>query len=158
MTYIDELYILRYHLYSILMQMKKLLTLLLIPVMAFTSIVGAQFVTDNQLLNPTDDGESKNLQLVGAGEGQQDSLVNVVKGAINWILGILALVALLILLYGGFQMVTASGDEEKYKSGFTILKQAAMGLLLIGVAWFIVSIIFWLVNLVTTTATPAGTA
>jgi len=25
---------------------------------------------------------------------------------------------------GGFKMVTAAGDEEKYKGGFTIMKQA----------------------------------
>jgi hypothetical protein len=40
--------------------------------------------------------------------GQQDAFVNVVKSAINWLLGILALIALIILLYGGFLMVTAA--------------------------------------------------
>ena len=43
-------------------------------------------------------------------------------------------------------MVTSAGEEDKYNSGFTILKYAAIGLILIGVAWFIVSGIFWLVN------------
>jgi uncharacterized YccA/Bax inhibitor family protein len=65
---------------------------------------------------------------------------------VNWVLGILALIALLVVMYGGFQMVTSAGDEKKYGEGFTILKYAAIGLLLIGVAWFIVSGIFWLVN------------
>jgi len=81
-------------------------------------------------------------------KGQQDAFVNVIRGWINWTLGILAFIALIILLYGGFLMVTAAGDEEKYKKWFTILRQAAIGLILIGIAWFVVSIIFWLVNLV----------
>jgi preprotein translocase subunit Sss1 len=52
-------------------------------------------------------------------------------------------------------MVTSAGDEEKYTAGFTILKHAATGLILIGIAWFIVSIIFWLVNILTQGATTA---
>ena len=47
-------------------------------------------------------------------------------------------------------MVTSAGDEKKYETGFTILKYAATGLVLIGVAWFVISIAFCLVNKVTT--------
>jgi hypothetical protein len=43
----------------------------------------------------------------------------------------LALVALVVLLWGGFQMVTAAGDDAKYKKGFKILQQAAIGLIFI---------------------------
>jgi len=71
----------------------------------------------------------------------------------------LALIALILLLWGGFQMVTAAGDDGKYQGGFTILKQAAVGLILIGVARFVISIIFFVINLVTTGAGgEAGTA
>jgi len=41
-------------------------------------------------------------------------------------LGMLALIALVVLLWGGFQMVTAAGDDDKYKKGFKILQQAAI--------------------------------
>jgi hypothetical protein len=61
----------------------------------------------------------------------------------------LALIALVLLLWWGFQMVTAAGDDKKYDAWFTILKQAAFGLIMIGVAWFVVSIIFFVINLVT---------
>ncbi|MEI7558636.1 MAG: hypothetical protein WCJ45_07785 [bacterium] len=53
------------------------------------------------------------------------------KSFINWMLGMLALIALVILLRGGFQMVTAAGDDAKYKKGFKILQQAAIGLVFI---------------------------
>jgi uncharacterized membrane protein YukC len=43
-------------------------------------------------------------------------------------------------------MVTAAGNDEKYKKGFTILKQAGIGLILIGLAWLIVSFFFFVVG------------
>lgn len=145
--------------------MKKLFSLLLIPVLAVTAFAGfsapevhAQFVGQNPYKDVNDGGSTEQLDIIGAGTSTQDGFVNVIKGAINWVLGILALIALIILLWGGFQMVTAAGNEDQYSKWFTILKQAAIGLIMIGVAWFIISIIFWLVNLTTSTSTgPAGT-
>ena len=43
-------------------------------------------------------------------------------------------------------MVTAAGDEEKYKKGWNFLKYAAIGLVFIGLARFVLSLIFWLLN------------
>ena len=43
-------------------------------------------------------------------------------------------------------MVTAAGDETKYKEGFKVLKQAAIGLAVIGLSWLIVSFIFLLIG------------
>ena len=125
--------------------------------------VGNSFAVDNsQSLFNADgdlpyDGEVEEVNLIWTDSQQQDAFVNVVKGAVNWILGILALIALIILMYGGFQMVTSAGEEEKYTAWFTILKHAATGLILIGIAWFVVSIIFWLVNVLTQGVAPAGT-
>jgi hypothetical protein len=119
---------------------------------------GQGFSTDNPYLKVEDGGSTDNLNVFGSGTGQKDTFVNVVRGAINRVLGILALIALILLLWGGFQMVTAAGDDAKYKAGFTILKQAAIGLILIGVAWFVISIIFFVINLITTQAgQDAGT-
>lgn len=135
----------------------------MVPVLVGATFFGAvngQFISSKvQYENPAADGNVNQVNVLGQGQGQQDAFVNVVRGFINWTLGILAFIALIILLYGGFLMVTAAGDEEKYKKGFTILRQAAIGLILIGIAWFIVSIIFWLVNLAgaPSVGTNAGT-
>ncbi len=80
---------------------------------------------------------------------QWDSLIGSIQTFINRVLGILGLIALIILLYAGFQMVTAAGDEEKYNSWFKILKQAGIGIAFIALSWLMVSIIFFLLNLVT---------
>ena len=84
--------------------------------------------------------------MLGDNEAQEGSkLITTVKNFINWMLGILATIALAICIYAGFIMVTASGDDAKYKKGMTILKQAGIGLVIIGLAWLIVSVIFWVV-------------
>lgn len=74
------------------------------------------------------------------------AILDTIKNAINWILGILATIALIICLYGGFLMVTAAGDEKKYQKGLGVLKYAAIGLAIIGLSWMIVSVIFWFVG------------
>ena len=107
------------------------------------------FAVDNSKSVFTDEsyhGEAEQVNLIWTDTQQKDAFVNVVKWAVNWILGILALIALIIVMYGGFLMVTSAGNDETYKKWFAILKYAAMWLILIGVAWFVVSIVFWLIN------------
>ncbi|MDR0281883.1 MAG: hypothetical protein LBI53_00740 [Candidatus Peribacteria bacterium] len=48
------------------------------------------------------------------------------KKTINWLLGLLATIALVLCLYAGFLVVTAAGNDANQKKGMTILKQAAM--------------------------------
>ncbi len=76
---------------------------------------------------------------------QGGELIDVIKTFINWALWMLSLIALVIILYAWFKMVTAAGDETKYKDGFKIIQQAAVWLAVIGLSWFIVSIIFWII-------------
>ena len=90
----------------------------------------------------------------------KDNIIYTIKNFINRVLWLLSLIALAICLWWGFQMLTASGDETKYKKGFTILKQAGFGLAIIALAWLIVSVIFRIVNKTasswTAWATPAS--
>ena len=83
------------------------------------------------------------------------NLLTTITKAINWLLGMLALIALVVCLWGGFQMVTAAGDDGKYKKGMGILKQAAIGLVIIGVSWMFVSLIFWLIGTLSSTSDQA---
>ena len=91
---------------------------------------------------------TSNVGVSGTGTAQGGKLIDVIKTFINWMLGMLALIALVVLLRGGFQMVTAAGDDAKYKKGFKILQQAAIGLVFIGVSWLLVSVIFWLLGVI----------
>ena len=91
-------------------------------------------------------GNASGIWVSWAGTDQWGKLIDVIKSFINWMLGMLALIALVVLIWGGFQMVTAAGDETKYKKGFKILQQAAIGLVFIWVSWLVVSVIFWLLT------------
>lgn len=126
----------------------KVLSVLVFGILSVSglfSLVNAQGTTPIGFWDQTTAG---GIGVAGAGEVQGDRLIVVIKTFINWTLGMLALVALVILIWGGFQMVTAAGDEAKYKKGFKILQQAAIGLVFIGVSWLIVSVIFWLLGTV----------
>lgn len=72
--------------------------------------------------------------------------LNYIKRVINWALAIVSFVALIVLLVGWFQVVTAAGDDSKLKSWKNAIKKVAIGLAGIAVSWFIVSLIFWVVE------------
>ncbi len=95
-----------------------------------------------------DPSSAQGIGITGAWTDQWGKLIDVIKSFINWLLWILALIALVILLRGGFQMVTAAGDDGKYKKGFKILQQAGIGLIFIGVSWLVVSAIFRLLTII----------
>lgn len=87
--------------------------------------------------------------IAGAGQDAGGSLIDVIKKTLNWILGMLSLIVFVLLLWWGFQMVTAAGDDKKFSAGQTILKQAGIGLAFIAASWLIVSMIFWVISGVT---------
>ena len=87
-----------------------------------------------------------NAGVAGSKEMQNDSLIKTVRNAINWVLGMLSLIALALCLRWGFKMMTSGGDEKKYWEGLNILKWAAIGLAVIAVSWLIVSFIFFIIN------------
>ena len=74
------------------------------------------------------------------------AILSTIKNAINWVLWILATIALVICLYGWFKMVTAAGDEKKYGEWLKVLKYAAIGLAIVGLSWMIVSVVFWFIS------------
>ena len=100
----------------------------------------------------------KSKNLIGSNQSLAwDRLLTTIKNAVNWLMWILATIALVICLYGWFKMVTAAGDEKKYQDGLKVLKYAALWLAVIWIAWMVVSIIFWFINtLWWTGATDSG--
>jgi Type IV secretion system pilin len=72
------------------------------------------------------------------GGGTADTLIQRLVGNAMMFLGLLGV---LYGIWGGFQIVTAGGDEEKVKKGRTIIIQVAIGLLVIFIANSIVQFI-----------------
>ena len=87
------------------------------------------------------------IKTIGTEDEKVNSrLLDTIKNAINWILWILATVALCICMYWGFKMLTSGADGKWYKDGRSILKNAAIWLAIILLAWMIVSVVFWFVG------------
>jgi hypothetical protein len=71
------------------------------------------------------------------GLGSAD-LQETVIAIIQWILGLLGLVAVIMILIGGFKWMTAGGNEEKIESAKKLLTSAIIGLVIVLLAWAIV--------------------
>ena len=63
------------------------------------------------------------------------SPVDITVAIINWVLGILALIAVIMILIGGFKWLTAGGNEEKVEGAKKLLIAALIGLGIILAAW-----------------------
>ncbi len=81
-------------------------------------------------------------------EHAQSKTLNVIKNIINYALGMLGLVALIYLIYHGFLIVTAAGDDTQYKKWIKGIKFAAIAIAGIGASWLIISGIFRLIALI----------
>lgn len=82
----------------------------------------------------------------------QNKVMTVIKNLINYALWMVALIALVYLIYHGFMIVTAAGDETQYKNGLKWVKFAAIAMAGIGMSRLVVSAIFWLIALMIWTA------
>lgn len=76
--------------------------------------------------------------------------LQIVKNLVNYALGMLSFVALVYLIYNGFLMVTAAGDDAQYKKGLKSIKYAIIAIAGIGLSRLMVSFIFWLLAKITT--------
>ena len=80
--------------------------------------------------------------------GQKD-LKESVAGVINIALGLLGLIAVVLVVVGGFMWMTAAGNEEKIEKAKQLLFSALVGLVIIVAAWSIAN--FFVSQVVTVT-------
>ena len=85
----------------------------------------------------------------GAGSDQGDSIVQVIRNFMNYALWFVSLIAFAMLLWGGYKMVASGWNEEAYKEGLKVLKNAAIGIAIIAISWMLVTFIFTAINWVT---------
>lgn len=79
------------------------------------------------------------VESVGAQIGLGDAdLKETVINILNWLLGIMALVAVVMIIIGGFTWLTAGGNEEKVDKAKKIISAAVIGLIIVLLAWAVV--------------------
>jgi hypothetical protein len=91
--------------------------------------------------NPGADGELQENEMCDF----QD-LINLIQNLINWLIGILTIVATLLFMYAGFLYLTAGGDGGQVDTAKTIFQNVAGGFVIALLAF---TLIATLVNLLT---------
>lgn len=84
---------------------------------------------------------------ISSHQNAQSKTMTLIKNIINYALWMLAFVALAYLIYHGFLILTAAGDDTQYKKWMQWVKYAAIAIAGIGASWILVSAIFWLIAL-----------
>ncbi len=69
----------------------------------------------------------------------EDSLIDLVRTLLNYFLGFLGIIALAIVIYGGFMYVTAGVNDSGAETGKKVLTYAAIGIIVILLSFVIVN-------------------
>lgn len=82
---------------------------------------------------------SFSIESVGSsiGLGNADLKATVIN-ILNLALGLLALIAVVMIIIGGFTWLTAGGNEEKVDKAKKIISAAVIGLIIVLLAWAVV--------------------
>jgi hypothetical protein len=94
------------------------------------------------------------LNFGGHGEqglgGSTNTIDQTIISFINYLVTFLSIIAVLMIIWAWFSILTAGWDEEKVKKGKTTIIQTVIGLIVI---WLAYAIVFWI-----TTALSWGAA
>jgi hypothetical protein len=74
-------------------------------------------------------------------DGSQQGITGIITNIANWFIFILAAVAVLFIIYGGFLYVTDDGSGTKAGQGKKIVLQALVGLVIAIVSFTLVTVI-----------------
>ena len=108
----------------------------LVLVMLAESIVRIVFPTKGDVRNITGDTGLDTSQVFETSESGSNLIISI----LNWGLGFIAVLAIAMIIYAGFMLITARGSEEQQKNGTKTLTQAIIGLIIIMLAFAIVNI------------------
>jgi hypothetical protein len=92
---------------------------------------------------PLSSSQQNVTQVAGAAglAGSNTDLITIIGRIINILLGFLGIVLLGLLLYSGFQWMTAGGDSKKVEEAKARIRNAIIGIFIIAAAWAITSFI-----------------
>ena len=79
---------------------------------------------------------------IGGTNAQGTDPVKTIGNLITYVGGFLVVIATLLVVYAGFQWMTAMGSEDKVKKAKTLLMQAVIGLIIILAASGVTSYVF----------------
>jgi len=66
---------------------------------------------------------------------------DLAKKVVNWLLGLVSVIALIVLIIGGFRYLTSGGNEKAMESAKNIITWAVVGLIIILCSAIIINVI-----------------
>jgi len=109
------------------------LALTAVSLLALPALVGAQ-TTGGTYGQPT-------LADIG-GVTWGNNLTQIITGLLQLVLGFLGVIAVLIILWGGFIWMTAAGEQDKVDKAKKLIYAGIIGLVIIFAAYAIASFVF----------------
>ena len=82
---------------------------------------------------------SDNPTAVAGATGGEGSIRQLVLKIVNFALGFLGVIAVIMIIYGGFLYVTAAGADEKIQSAKKIIMYSVIGIIIILLSFAIVN-------------------
>lgn len=70
-----------------------------------------------------------------------EGLSATITKILNAVLGLVGVIALAVILYGGFRWMTAGGNEETVGEAKKIITAGVIGLIIVVMAWAVVSFV-----------------
>lgn len=115
---------------------------LLAPLGLSAGVLAADSATQSGLCGganlqaPNEDGECENIN--SEASSNVDELVTLVINIFSWVVGV---VAVIMIIYGGFQYITAAGDSGKVGNAKNTILYALIGLVIVALAQVIVKFV-----------------
>ena len=78
---------------------------------------------------------------VNPGGAATTDLNTMIKSVLNWVFGIIGIVAVIMIIIGGFNMMISSGDPGKVKKGKDTILYGIIGLVISILAFAIVNFV-----------------
>lgn len=131
------------------MKFKKLLFLFIIFIIALSFFLAFKFVLAQYGLEKFKEAEVPIVET-------QRNIPQVVGGVIKWILGIIGVVLLALIVYGGVMYATAAGNEEQAKKAKGVLTYSVIGVTVIALAFLITNYVITALFPATAPSLPEG--
>lgn len=72
---------------------------------------------------------------------QNASLPEIVQSILNWIFGVIGIIAVIMVILGGFKLMTSTGDPGRVKKGKDTILYGIIGLVIALLAFAIVNFV-----------------
>lgn len=134
--------------------LKKIINLIFVGVLFLSAWQVRAGVLDANTVGQLDNNV-KTIQ-TNAGYDPNVTVGSVVASVIKTFLGVLGVIFIILVIYAGFNWMTAAGDEDKIKKATDTLRTALIGLIIIIAAYSITYFVFKSLPMGQTTTTTSG--